>query len=328
MESPNPYVFIVGCPRSGTTLLERLVNAHPEIAIIHESHWITRFFKKHIGVTRDGIVTPEMVSALCNHHHFHLLDTRQEFIERLVEGPEPITYSQFVSRIFDQFGSRRGKRYVGDKTTGGYLRNLNILHALWPDARLVHLIRDGRSNCLSMINWPKSQKAAARFDIWKEDRIATVALWWKWHIQQGRKSAENIAPEKYYELRYESLVENPQQQCQDLCRFLDLPYDDAMLRFNQGRKTDDANQSANRAWRSPVKGLRNWRTEMPARDLEMFEAIAGDELEELGYDLECPTISQNIATQANYFQEWWDTKRVQQPYPDGNTTHRLYTPDL
>ena len=73
-ESPNPYVFIVGCPRSGTTLLERMVNAHPEIAIIHESHWITRFFKKRIGVTQDGVVTPEMVSALCEYHRFHLLE--------------------------------------------------------------------------------------------------------------------------------------------------------------------------------------------------------------------------------------------------------------
>ena len=308
-ESPNPYVFIVGCPRSGTTLLERMVNAHPQIAIIHESHWITRFFKKRIGVTRDGVVTPDIVSALCDYHRFHLLDTHREFIEQLVDDPEPITYSKFVSRIFDQFGSRRGKRYVGDKTTGGYLRNLNILHSLWPAARLVHLIRDGRSNCLSMINWPKSQKAAARFEIWKEDKIATVALWWKWHIQRGKASAADIAPKQYYEMRYESLVENPEQQCRNLCRFLDLPYDDAMLRFNEGRETADAGQSANRGWRSPTKGLRNWRNEMPARDVEMFEAIAGDVLEELGYDREYPTISRNIAMQAKYFQEWWNNKQ-------------------
>ena len=44
----NPCLFIVGCPRSGTTLLERMVDAHPQIAIVHETHWITRFYKKRI----------------------------------------------------------------------------------------------------------------------------------------------------------------------------------------------------------------------------------------------------------------------------------------
>ena len=306
--SPNPYVFIMGCPRSGTTLLERLVNAHPQIAIIHESHWITRFFKKKIGISRNGMVTPDMVAALCEHHRFHLLDVSRELIEQWVNGPEPIHYTQFVSRIFDEFGARRGKRYVGDKSTGGYLRNIDILHTLWPEARFVHLIRDGRSNCLSMINWPKSHKATARYKIWEEDRVATVALWWKWHIERGRETSANVPANQYIELRYEALVDDTEQQCHKLCDFLGLPYHDAMLRFNEGRETGDASQSANRAWRSPTRGLRNWQTDMPARDVEMFEAIAGNVLEELGYDRAFPTISPEIATQAKHFQHWWETR--------------------
>ena len=50
---PNPYVFIVGCPRSGTTLLKRLVDAHPAIASPPETHWITRFYKRGTGVAPD-----------------------------------------------------------------------------------------------------------------------------------------------------------------------------------------------------------------------------------------------------------------------------------
>ena len=50
----NPYVFIVGCARSGTTLLERMVDAHPEIAITHQWHGIPRFFEKRTGVTVRG----------------------------------------------------------------------------------------------------------------------------------------------------------------------------------------------------------------------------------------------------------------------------------
>ena len=307
-KSPNPYVFIVGCPRSGTTLLERMVNSHPEIAIIHETHWITRFFKKKRGVTHNGFVAPEMVSELCNYHRFHLLNTTCEEIEKILDSPEPVAYSEFVSRIFDNFGEREGKKYVGDKTTGGYLRNIDILHALFPRAKIVHLIRDGRSNTLSMINWPKSHKAAAKFEIWNEDRVATTALWWKWHVQSGRVMGAATPPGTYYELRYESLVENPAESCENLCNFLGFPYDDAMLRFNEGRTGGDATQSANRAWRSPTLGLRNWREQMEDRDLEMFEALAGDLLDELGYERVYSNISPEIAARADYFRKWWTDK--------------------
>lgn len=301
---PNPYLFIVGCPRSGTTLLERMVNAHPQIAIIHESHWITRFIKKGIGVTRDGLVTADMIPALCNHHRFHLLKISRKEIEELVNVDRPLNYSEFVAEIFNRFGSDAGKPVVGDKTTGGYVRNIGILHALWPNARVVHLIRDGRSVCLSMLNWPKAHKAAARYPTWKTDPAATTALWWKWHIQRGRAGGAR-AGRNYLEMSYESFVSNPGEECRRLCTFLDLPYESAMLRFNEGRERNEEALSPNRAWRSPTTGLRDWRTQMKPRDLEMFEAIAGDVLTELGYQRAFPTISTSIASAAAALTANW-----------------------
>jgi hypothetical protein len=62
--SRNPFVFLVGCPRSGTTLLQTIVDAHPEIAIFHELWWLDTWYARRIGLTRDGLVTPELVSRL------------------------------------------------------------------------------------------------------------------------------------------------------------------------------------------------------------------------------------------------------------------------
>jgi hypothetical protein len=126
----NPFVFIVGCPRSGTTLLERMVNSHPSIAAIHESHWITRFFKKRIGLTPDGLITPDLTEQLSSHHRFHLLKMNWEDLESLTVPGEPTYYAGFVSHIFDLYGQRERKRLVGDKTTGGHLRNIPLLHVI------------------------------------------------------------------------------------------------------------------------------------------------------------------------------------------------------
>src|SRR5216684_2083301 len=96
----NPYLFIVGCPRSGTTLLQRMVNAHPAIAITPESHWIAKFPQKN-----------------------------------WTETPE-------------------------------YARWIEVLHRLWPEARFVHLIRDGRDVAMSMREWVKLRPKPGDFVTW------------------------------------------------------------------------------------------------------------------------------------------------------------------
>jgi hypothetical protein len=88
--SENPYLFIVGCPRSGTTLLRRMVDAHPEIAITPETQWIPRFFKRRKGITPDGLVTPKVIDKLLEHRRFHLLGIGRDDLARLIGGGEPV----------------------------------------------------------------------------------------------------------------------------------------------------------------------------------------------------------------------------------------------
>src|SRR5919198_6361661 len=85
-KSPNPYVFIVGCPRSGTTLFQRIVDAHPDLAVIHETHWIVEFFEKRVGVDDQGFVTPDLVPRIVQHRRFPRLEMSAEDLERLTNG--------------------------------------------------------------------------------------------------------------------------------------------------------------------------------------------------------------------------------------------------
>jgi Sulfotransferase family len=277
----NPFVFLVGCPRSGTTLLRRVADAHPLLAVARGTRWIARTFELRRGLTEDGHVTPKLLERL-RRDPFRLerLELREEDLERMSARSEPIAFADFVTELYDLYGDRHGKLLVGDKTPG-YVRYLPTLHDLWPSARFVHIVRDGRDVCLSVLDW---RKDATGFCTFGRDPVTTIAVWWEWYVRLGLEGAGELEPDLYHELRYESLVESPERECRRLARFLGLPYDDAMLRFHEGRTRDDPELDAKRAWKPITPGLRSWRTQLPHADVVRFEAAAGELLEELGYE--------------------------------------------
>src|SRR5215472_17941957 len=91
----------------------------------------------------------------------------------------------------------------------------------------------------------------------------------------GREAGSWLGPELYYEIRYEPLVNRPAEQCAALCRFLGLPYDDAMPRYHEDRTKADPEVAAGHPRLPVTTGLRDWRSHMPAEDVERFKAAAG-----------------------------------------------------
>jgi hypothetical protein len=279
--SRDPYLFIVGCARSGTTLVHRIVDAHPEIAISPEMHWITRQFK-----SRNGLVASELVSELTRHKRFAQFEIPREQFEGLLDPGEALPYPTFLRRVFGLYGKIKNKPLVGNKTPA-YVRNMPTFHALWPDAKFVHIIRDGRDVCMSILNWKKAERTVGRYASWDEDPVSTTALWWERKVRKAREDGAALGPGLYHEMHYEDLVDDPQRECKRLCEFLGVPYDEAMIRFAEGKTRTDlpnARKTPKKAWLPITSGMRNWRTEMPATDIQRFEAAAGNLLEELGYE--------------------------------------------
>lgn len=293
----NPYVFIVGCPRSGTTLLQRIVNAHSQIAITPESHWIPTLFDKHKGLTPEGLVTPAIIPYLLAHPKFSDLGIERNEIEALLERVQSTPYSNFITQLFDLYGKTKGKALVGNKTPG-FVRRLATFHTLWPEARFVHLIRDGRDVHLSTLHRGLKNPKPGIFDTWKDDPATTSALWWELNVRSGRQFGNLLGPKLYYEMRYESLVTHPQQECSALCHFLSLPFDELMLRFHE-------RETRPRAARPITSGLRDWISQMPGEEIERFEAAAGDLLSELGYPRRIPQPLPDRVAAASRIRDTW-----------------------
>jgi hypothetical protein len=278
----NPYAFFVGCPRSGTTLIQRVGNAHPRLAIVNEQEWIAKWWERRIGVAPDGTVTPELVEHLLSHRRFPRLGLESEQVTELIRDGAPKHYARFVTELFDLHGRAEGKPLVGEKSPT-YVRHLATMHELFPTARFVHLIRDGRDVALSVLDWKKGERILGRYATWQEDPVTTTAIWWEWHVLLGREIGASLGRDLYYELLYESLVADPEDECRKLCAFLDVPYDEAMLRFHEGRTRRMPGLGTKASWLPVTPGLRSWHQQMSAEDVARFEAACGSLLNELGY---------------------------------------------
>ena len=292
--SANPYVFVAGVARSGTTLLQRMLDAHPLLAVVNEAAWVPRKFSKRHGVRADGRITPALIPQLVASTNFANMGLTEEDLRRLVPDDEPLPYRAFVSRVFDLYAARRHKRFAGDKSPG-YIRRLPRLHQLWPRARYLHIIRDPRDVCLSMLDWPDAAvTAASQYGTWDQDPVVSIGLYWKLSVGLGREASHQLAPGRYCEVRYEELVATPEAQLRRISEFLQIPYDNAMVRYHEGRMRVDAGLSSKDQWLPPTVGLRNWRTQMDSRHVQLVEVAAGTLLDESGYTPGATATSRSI----------------------------------
>ncbi len=294
----NPFLFVVGCQRSGTTMLQRMLDAHPMLAVAYDSLFIPRVIKGE-PVGFDPPLTDKVVDLARTHPRFGRLELSDEAVDRAAARSG--AYSEFVTRIYDELAHKHNKPLAGEKSPG-YCRQLPRLHALLPWVKIVHLIRDGRDNALSIRDWGKG---AAKLELWKREPIGAAALWWRRDVTRGCTDGRALPGEVYHEVRYEDLVADPEGALREVCAFLGLAYDGAMVEYHRGKVRQKAGLSAKAAWLPPTRGIRDWRGQMSERDQELFEAIAGDQLEMLGYERIFTRISDGVTTAAHECEAWW-----------------------
>src|ERR1043165_1075693 len=109
MNPVNPFVFIVGCPRSGTTLLRHMVGAHPQMAVTPEAHWIAKWYEKRRNLTPEGKLTAQFIPDLLTNPKFELFHLGQEDLVSILRPGESMSYASFLSAVFDRYGHRLGK---------------------------------------------------------------------------------------------------------------------------------------------------------------------------------------------------------------------------
>ncbi len=272
-------IFIVGVHRSGTTLLRFMLNSNPRIYIPPESDFVPRFFGRdpHRALSQRRITwLLDVIFA-----RYRLVKEWQgpppDPEEFAAEMAEP-TAAAFLDTLYSRYARQQGAQRWGDKTPI-YASYIDLLAAIFPKAQFVHIIRDGRDVALSML------------DKWGEKELHVdlyfAARNWRRRISQAQASGDQLSPDRYYEMRYEALVEDPERELRPLCQFLEESYLPEMAQPQHLGRRQIATGDFHAPVRQPPSTSRvgRWQREMAAADLRLFQRVAGGLLAELGYEL-------------------------------------------
>lgn len=219
-----PPVFIVGPPRSGTTLMRLMLTSHPNVSISSEGAYIYRL-RSRLGAYGE-LSQPENLEAMY-HDILPLLQS-----ERFLEPPDFEQLYEWVG----QFGAEPGNiikffgtweaRVLGKSKLSWWGDNApyHVYHvpffkALFPDCKFIVMVRDPRDTCASIKNtWHDFNKALMQ---------------WELSLRDGLLAEKVLGPEQVKCVRYEELVTAPGKQLRDICEFLGIKYTEVMLAYHQ-----------------------------------------------------------------------------------------------
>ena len=271
MSSP---LLLLGVSRSGTTLLRVILDRSPGIAIPDESFFVPLLARRH-GKT---VVAERFLDDLARIPAIRDWGLSVPSLAPRIRSGMPI--GEAIASIFEAYADAAGKPRWGDKTPM-YMRHLALLDALFPDAQYVHLIRDGRDAALSFLQMPEGTFTRT----WAHPRTpAQFACLWRKEVADARALGRRRDATRYHEVHYEAFVADPDTTVRRICAFAGIPFESAMLDY-AGAVDVSSKPHQQRLRAPPTTGVRSWRDDMSAADVAGFEAVAGDLLRDLGYDV-------------------------------------------
>lgn len=283
MSNKSP-IFLVGAARSGTTLLQYMLRSHPNLsAPTGESHFIVPLYRERAayGDLKDPANVRRALQAM------HAIST--EFMETDLHGltfdldrlPQRLAQSGdgtmigLFHALFDANAAGEGKQRWIDKTPY-YILHLPTIHELFPQAQIVHIIRDGRDCAYSML------QRSTDLGIYNYYHAGKT---WQQYVDAGDQMGTRLPEHQYHALRYEDLLTDPSTTVKRLCEFLDEPFVESVIQFK--KSNDKVGDGRTPLLKQPLKAsnAEKWRKQLSPWQIRVVEAAAGETLQRHGYAL-------------------------------------------
>ncbi len=282
MLKTNP-IFIIGAPRSGTSLLRVMLNRHPAIALCDETYFFYYVYDRR-GAFGDVAVDPNrrylIKRYLATGRIRRLgLDTAELSQKLMSEGG---TYADLFASLLRFYAAAKGKVRFGEKTPQ-HAFFAEDLCALYPDCKILHITRDPRDVVVSLMQMPWGSRSAR----------VNARTW-----LACQKAALKVAHrENYLSVCYERLVDDAESELRRICAFIGEEYTPAMVETRQPAAMD-------KWWFQRAQGaierdrVAQWRGRLTTEQVQVIESVVGKHLEECGYrraTAGCPPLVQAAA---------------------------------
>lgn len=264
-------MFVVGCPRSGTTWLQLLLGCHPAVSTVNETHLFSQFLGPSLE-TWDSLAGSDRDIGLGT------VFTRREFVDRL-----RCLAREVMARI-----ARDDTRLIVEKTPGHAVWGEEILQ-VFPNALFVHLVRDPRDVVASMLAANRSWG-----DDWAPESAYDAAWWWR-DVVAGGRSIGNLTDD-YCELTYEDLWSDTAGEFSRLLRWTGLDAPESFVReaVEETRLSRMKEGESAAPWdlRDEPEGFvrkggpGNWRDDLSASEAGVVEYVTRELMSDLGYEPE------------------------------------------
>lgn len=279
-EIPAPF-FIIGAARSGNTLLRALLVGHPQIAIPPESYVLPRLVEKweHLSFLRWDDLVRVVIGTFQSHPEFFTwnVDLSAVYRKALAIDKRDRSLAAMIDLIYRHYATEvfPGARVWGDKTPFN-TENYRAILRLFPQARYIHILRDGRDAVSSALE-------AGLF----EGDVERASREWLLRVRSARELSRHVDKSRFLEVRYERLVADTLSVLQEVCNFLGLPFAEQMAAHEDvfGSLGDAKHYAhhANLARPITAESVGKWRQRLTDDQKAIVNRALGRELRQYGY---------------------------------------------
>lgn len=280
--SPTPRkapVFVLGCPRSGTTVLYHMLLSAGNFAVYRAESNVLNLLAPKFGDLHSAENRRRLLDSWLRSKLFRVTGLDPGEIERKIMD-ECRTPIDFLRITMEETARKQGVERWAD-CTPEHLLHIPEIHRELPQAQVIHIIRDGRDVALSYVkqNWT--------FPLpWdKHEHLSVAGLYWEWIVRRGREYGRRMGA-NYREVRFENLVEHPHECLAELGEFIgqDLDYE-RIQSAGIGSVSEPNTSFQGEEGRRGFHPVGRWKTKLSPEEIANFETLVGDFLEELGYPL-------------------------------------------
>jgi glycosyltransferase involved in cell wall biosynthesis len=271
-------VFVLGCPRSGTTLLYHMLLSAGNFVVYRAESQVFNLLEPRFGDLRVPHNRRKLLAAWENSSLFTKTGLEAGEVEKEVMA-RCENAGDFLRIVMEQMARKQGvERWA--ETTPDHLLALPRIKQTIPDALVIHIIRDGRDVALSL----EKQHWIHPFPWDHGKELLTVALYWEWIVNRGRRLGQALGAD-YREVRYEDLVANPNSTLAEVGQFIgqDLDYE-LIQRAGVGSVSQPNTSFENDTKAGGFHPVARWKKSLSEQQLGQVEGLIGLTLDELGYE--------------------------------------------